>query len=96
MKIGIVPIGYADGLKRTLSNGVGCVYVNNTCCPIVGRICMDMIMIDLCKLEVNEGAAVEIIGKNQSLQQLAEKMNTIPYEVMTSISKRVHKVYLES
>jgi len=96
MKIGIVPIGYADGLKRTLSNGVGCVYVNNTCCPIVGRICMDMIMIDLGKLEVNEGAAVEIIGKNQSLQQLAEKMNTIPYEVMTSISKRVHKIYLES
>jgi alanine racemase len=57
---------------------------------------MDMIMIDLGKLDVNEGTAVEIIGKNQSLQQLAEKMNTIPYEVMTSISKRVHKIYLES
>jgi alanine racemase len=96
MKIGIVPIGYADGLKRTLSNGVGCVFVNNISCPIVGRICMDMIMIDLGKLDVNEGTAVEIIGKNQSLQQLAEKMNTIPYEVMTSISKRVHKIYLES
>jgi alanine racemase len=47
-------------------------------------------------LDVNEGTPVEIIGKNQSLQQLAEKMNTIPYEVMTSISKRVHKIYLES
>jgi alanine racemase len=57
---------------------------------------MDMIMIDLGKLDVNEGTPVEIIGKNQTLQQLAEKMNTIPYEVMTSISKRVHKIYLES
>lgn len=96
MQIGIVPIGYADGLKRSLSNGVGCVFINNTPCPIVGRVCMDMIMIDLGKLNVKEGTEVEIIGKNQTLQQLAEKMSTIPYEVMTSISKRVHKIYLES
>jgi alanine racemase len=56
---------------------------------------MDMIMVDIQRLTVGEGTCVEIIGKNQSIESLAEKMQTIPYELMTSISKRVHRVYIE-
>jgi alanine racemase len=54
-----------------------------------------MIIIDVSKLQLSEGDEVEIIGKNQSIEQLASKMDTIPYEVMTSISKRVHRSYVE-
>ena len=93
--IAIIPVGYADGFKRSLGNGKGGVYINNLFCPTVGRVCMDMIMVDIQRLKVEEGACVEIIGKNQSIEALAEKMQTIPYELMTSISKRVHRVYIE-
>ena len=93
--IAIIPVGYADGFKRSLGNGKGGVYINNLFCPTVGRVCMDMIMVDIQRLKVEEGACVEIIGNNQSIEALAEKMQTIPYELMTSISKRVHRVYIE-
>ena len=56
---------------------------------------MDMIMVDVSKLQVKEGDIVEIIGENQTIEKFAENMQTIPYEVMTSISKRVHRIYLE-
>ena len=56
---------------------------------------MDMIMVDLTNLSVDEGESVEIIGENQSLLDLSKAMNTIPYEVLTGISKRVHRVYIE-
>lgn len=94
-KIAVIPVGYADGFKRSLSNGKGGVYIHGKYCPIVGRVCMDMIMIDVTNLDVQEGDSVEIIGKNQTLEKLAESLQTIPYEVLTSISKRVHRVYLE-
>jgi alanine racemase len=93
--IAIIPVGYADGFKRSLGNGKGGVFINNHFCPTVGRVCMDMIMVDIQRLTVGEGTCVEIIGKNQSIESLAEKMQTIPYELMTSISKRVHRVYIE-
>ncbi|NBX80201.1 MAG: alanine racemase [Flavobacteriales bacterium] len=95
LKIAIVPVGYADGFRRSLSNGKGGVYVKDTFCPVLGKVCMDMIIIDVSKLQLSEGDEVEIIGKNQSIEQLASKMDTIPYEVMTSISKRVHRSYAE-
>jgi alanine racemase len=57
---------------------------------------MDMIMVDVSKVNAKEGDSVEIIGSKQSIQQFAENMQTIPYEVMTSISKRVHRIYIES
>ena len=95
-KIAIIPIGYADGLRRVLSNGQGKVYINNHPCKIVGNVCMDMIMVDVSSFKINEGDVVEIIGVNQSLESLAESMSTIPYEVLTSISKRVHRIYVDN
>lgn len=95
MKIAIIPVGYADGFRRSLSNGKGGVFVKNTFCPILGKVCMDMIIIDVNKLDVSEGDEVEIIGENQTIEAFSNAMETIPYEVMTSISKRVHRAYVE-
>ena len=95
MMIAIVPVGYADGYRRSLSNGKGKVFIQGAACSILGRVCMDMVLVDLGKLSVKEGAKVEIIGAQQSLEELATQMDTIPYEVMTGISKRVHRIYIE-
>ena len=94
-KIAVIPVGYADGFRRSLSNGKGGVYIHETFCPTVGRVCMDMIMVDVTKIHAKEGDRVEIIGTKQTIEKFATAMDTIPYEVMTSISKRVHRVYLE-
>ncbi len=95
MKIAVIPVGYADGFRRSLSNGKGSVYINNLKCKVIGRVCMDMIMVDVTNLDVNEGTNVEIIGHQQTMENFAAQMETIPYEVMTSFSRRVHRVYLE-
>ena len=95
MRIAIIPIGYADGFKRSLSNGVGAVYIQNQRCSVVGRVCMDMIMVDIGELKIEANTKVEIIGKNQGLSQLAKDCQTIPYEILTSISPRVHRSYSE-
>ncbi|MFM7684049.1 MAG: alanine racemase [Bacteroidota bacterium] len=95
MEIAIVPVGYADGFRRSLSNGVGSVVINGQICHIIGRVCMDMIMVDVTKKFVKTGDRVELIGDKITLSQFAEKMQTISYEVLTSISKRVHRTYIE-
>jgi alanine racemase len=95
MEIAILPVGYADGYRRSLSNGVGNVYINGKACPVVGRVCMDMIMVDVTNKKVKEGDRVELIGKHYSIEKMAEAMGTIAYEVMTGISRRVNRVYLE-
>jgi Alr-MurF fusion protein len=95
MRIAIIPIGYADGFKRSLSNGVGAVFIDNQRCPVVGRVCMDMIMVDLGEAKIHANTKVEIIGSNQGLKQFAKECQTIPYEILTSISPRVHRSYSE-
>jgi alanine racemase len=95
MEIAIVPVGYADGFRRSLSNGVGSVVINGQMCNLIGRVCMDMIMVDVTKKFVKTGDRVELIGDKITLSQFAEKMQTISYEVLTSISKRVHRTYIE-
>lgn len=95
-RIAVIPVGYADGFRRSLSKGVGGVYIHDTWCPVLGNVCMDMIMVDIGELQVAAGDRVEIIGPNQPLMKFAEAVNTIPYEVLTGISKRVHRVYIES
>jgi alanine racemase len=94
-KIGIIPIGYADGLHRILGNGVGKILVNGKLVPIIGSICMDMCMIDLTGIDVNEGDEVIVFGDAYPITELAQQMNTIPYEVLTSISRRVKRVYYQ-
>ena len=94
LKIAIVPIGYADGYNRRLSNGVGQVVINGELAPIVGNICMDMCMVDVTKCSVKEGDEVEIFGSNYTIYQIAQALHTIPYEILTSISRRVKRVYI--
>jgi alanine racemase len=95
MTIAIIPVGYADGFKRILGNGNGGVFIQNKYCPTVGNVCMDMIMVDVTSLKIKEGERVEIIGENQTILDFSEKANTIPHEVMTSFSQRVHRVYID-
>jgi len=90
-----VPVGYADGFRRSLGNGKGGVYISGVFCPVIGNVCMDMVMIDLGNLDIQRGNPVEILGEFQSLDQLARVMETIPYEVLTGISRRVHRVYID-
>lgn len=92
-RIAAIPIGYADGLDRRLGNGRGEVLVNNHRAPIIGNVCMDICMIDITDIPCKEGDRVEIFGENISVQEIAQRLDTIPYEVLTSISNRVKRVY---
>ena len=95
-KIATIRIGYADGFSRKMSNGVGSVYVNNQLAKVIGNVCMDMTMIDITDIEnVHEGDIVEIFGNNLPVQQVAQCCGTISYEIMTSVSQRVKRVYIE-
>jgi len=95
-KIATIRIGYADGLSRRLSNSIGKVFVNGKLAPIIGNICMDMTMIDVTDIdEIKENDIVEIFGKHISVEQIAEWSDTIAYEVMTGISQRVKRIYVE-
>ena len=94
--IGAIPIGYADGLNRKLGNYNGRVLVNDHFAPFVGNICMDVCMIDLTDVpQVKEGDDVIIFGKGNSIQDVAQLLETIPYEVLAGISKRVKRVYFK-
>ena len=94
-KIATLPVGYADGIPRLIGNGVGNVGINKTLKPIVGNICMDMMMIELGDLPAKEGDEVIIFNDNPSLQDFANYCKTIPYEVLTSISRRVKRIYIK-
>lgn len=95
-KIATIGLGYADGLHRKLGNGIGKMEIHGQLVPIVGSICMDMCMLDISEVpNVKVGDEVIVFGKNPSIQQLAEWEGTIPYEILTNISKRVKRVYFE-
>lgn len=94
MKIASLRIGYADGFRRSLSNGVGEVFINGESCPVVGNVCMDMTTVDVTNVACEAGDEVEVIGDNISIETFSKRLKTIPYEVMTSISKRVSRIYL--
>ena len=94
-KVATIPVGYADGIPRLIGNGVGKFGVHKVLKPIIGNICMDMIMLDLGDLVANEGDEVIIFNENPSLKEFSSYCNTIPYEVLTSISRRVKRVYIK-
>ncbi len=93
--LAIIPIGYADGLSRSLSNGMGHLKVNGQFAPIIGTVCMDMTMIDVTDMNAHEGDEVIIFGKDLPIARLADEMGTIPYEILTGISQRVKRVYFQ-
>lgn len=92
--IAAIPIGYADGLDRHLGNGNGYCVVNGCKAPYVGNICMDVAMIDVTGIDCKEGDMVEIFGNNLPVSVLSDALGTIPYEVLTSVSNRVKRIYL--
>lgn len=92
--IAAIPIGYADGLDRHLGNGRGYCMVNGCKAPYVGNICMDVAMIDVTGINCKEGDMVEIFGNNLPVTVLSDVLDTIPYEVLTSVSNRVKRIYL--
>ena len=92
-RIATIPIGYADGIDRHLGNGNAEVLINGHRCPTVGNICMDICMIDVTDAPCKVGDAVEIFGENITVMELAERLDTIPYEILTSVSQRVKRVY---
>ena len=93
--IGAIPIGYADGLNRLLGCGRCYCLVNGKKAPYVGNICMDVAMIDVTDIDCKEGDSVEIFGDDLPVTVLSDVMGTIPYEVLTSISSRVKRVYFQ-
>ncbi|MEY4478433.1 MAG: hypothetical protein RL276_738 [Bacteroidota bacterium] len=90
--IATLPIGYADGIPRALSNGVGRAYANGCYLPIVGRVCMDMLMVDATGVPLHEGDRVELLGRHVTLDSVAEACGTISYEVLTGLSPRLPRL----
>jgi Alr-MurF fusion protein len=95
-KIATIRIGYADGVPRKLGNRVGNVFINGFLAPIIGNICMDMLMVDITDITtVFEGDEVEVFGKNILVTTVANQCNTIAYEILSTINQRVKRVYVE-
>ena len=94
-RIAAIPIGYADGLDRHLGCGHAYCLVHGQRAPYVGNICMDVCMIDVTDIDCSEGDAVEIFGEHLPVTELSDRLGTIPYEVLTSVSERVKRVYFQ-
>ena len=92
-QIAVIPIGYADGFDRRFSNYGGEVIVRGQRCPVVGNVCMDQAMVDVTGTDAHVGDTVEVFGERLPLQELSDRLGTIPYEVLTSVSRRVQRVY---
>ena len=94
-QVAIIPIGYADGYPRELCNGRGTVLVQGQKVPIIGKVCMDMCMLDITGLRVHEGDEVIVYGEGNTVSEMAEAAGLISYELMTRISQRVPRVYVQ-
>ncbi len=92
-RVATIPIGYADGISRSWGNEVGYVLINNQKATIIGSICMDMLMVDVTEINCFEGNQVILFGKDLPVTTIAQKINTIPYEILTSISQRVKRIF---
>jgi Alr-MurF fusion protein len=92
-QIATIAIGYADGFSRAFSRGVGEVLVNGKRAKIMGNVCMDMTMVDITGIEAQEGDEVIIFDNQLTINDLAQKINTIPYEILTNVSERVKRVF---
>ena len=95
IKTATLPLGHADGIGRQYGNRKGFVTINGHKAPIIGNVCMDMIMVDITDIDCNEGDEVIVFGKNSTANELAASANTISYELITSISQRVKRVFLK-
>ncbi|AHM60795.1 bifunctional UDP-N-acetylmuramoyl-tripeptide:D-alanyl-D-alanine ligase/alanine racemase [Flammeovirgaceae bacterium 311] len=96
IQLATIAIGYADGFDRRFSNGVGKVLINGRLAPVVGRVCMDMTMVDTSGMDVQEGDEAIVFGPDRPITQLASEIGTIPYEILTSVSERVKRIFYSS
>ena len=92
-KTATLPIGHADGINRLFGNGKGFVFINGEKAPIAGNVCMDMIMVDVTNIPCIEGDEVIVFGPKHSAEDLAASINSISYELLTSVSQRVKRVF---
>ncbi len=92
--IATIAIGYADGYSRAFSKGIGEVLIKGKRARIIGNVCMDMTMVDVSGIEVNEGDEVILFGKELPIQEVAKKIQTIPYEILTNTSERVKRIFV--
>lgn len=95
MRIATIPIGYADGFHRSLGNGNHGVWIHDKFCRTIGNICMDMCMVDITSVNCKEGDEVIVFETSAQVIQMAQAMNSIPYEVLTGISSRVKRIYTQ-
>lgn len=93
-KIATLPIGYADGLDRRFGNKTGHVYVAGAKAPFIGDICMDLCMVDITGIEAKEGDEVIVFGEQNPIEDLAQNIGTIPYEILTNVSERVKRIFI--
>jgi len=96
MRIATIPIGYADGIRRAWGNEKGYVLIHNQKAAILGNICMDMLMVDVTSIPCEERDEVIIFGENPHVQEIASVCDTIPYEILTSISQRVKRIFYKN
>ena len=89
-----IAVGYADGYSRAFSRGVGEVWIKGKRAPVVGNVCMDMTMVDISGIDAKEGDEVILFGEELSIHELASKINTIPYEILTNTSERVKRIFV--
>lgn len=94
-RIAVVPMGYADGLRRQLGNGNACFWVNGKAAPIVGNVCMDLCMVDVTGIDCQEDDTAVLFDENHPIEAIAKACDTIPYEIMTRISQRVKRIYVK-
>ena len=93
-RIAIIPIGYADGFSRSLGYGRGQVQIGGCDAPVIGSVCMDMCFVDVTGIPCAEGDDVVLFGSPQQLCRMADAADTIPYEILTSVSPRVKRIYV--
>ena len=93
-EIAVIPVGYADGLRREMGNGRGSLFIRDRKVPVVGSVCMDMCMADVTGLNAKTGDETEVFGSKITIEEIAGLCNTIPYEILTSIPSRVKRVYV--
>ncbi|NJM78422.1 MAG: bifunctional UDP-N-acetylmuramoyl-tripeptide:D-alanyl-D-alanine ligase/alanine racemase [Flavobacterium sp.] len=96
IRVATIPIGYADGIRRAWGNEKGYITINNQKAPILGNICMDMIMVNVTTINCNPGDEVIIFGESPTVVEIANATGTIPYEILTGISQRVKRVFYKN